>query len=96
MFGSMLVTSFVLFLASSKAIMRSRYLRVLTDLLREEKRGVTSIVVDLVSLSLWTKGAKAVLITQKSAKDADDRVTMGDLGDIVDLFCRVLYPVRHH
>jgi hypothetical protein len=58
--GSMLETSFVLFLSSLKTKVKVPTVRVLMDLLNEEGRGLHSVPADLLSISIFSKGAKAI------------------------------------
>ena len=56
----MLETSFVLFLSSLKTKVKVPTVRVLMDLLNEEGRGLHSVPADLLSISIFSKGAKAI------------------------------------
>ena len=89
----MLQTSFVLFLATMKAHLNAPVARTLLNLLDEDKRGAHSVIFDLLSVSLWTKGAKAVhMVHVQGVAPKDDAVEMHEVGMLLDLFCRVIYP----
>ena len=64
---SMLESSFVLFLATlTQTKTSSPFLRALMDLLEEEERGLHSVVLDVLSISLFTKGAQALFFQRNS------------------------------
>ena len=90
--ASMLETCFVLFLATQKATMHAPSTKKLIDLLKEEERGPSSVLMDLFSVSLFTKGLKALSTT---TTPDDPRVTMAEIGMILDLLARVIYPVSY-
>jgi hypothetical protein len=95
--GSMLETSFVLFLSSLKSKIKVPVVRTLTDLLDADGRGIRSVPADLLSISIFTKGFKAfymVYVEKLEARD-DGKVTLEELGAVLDMILRVVYPVSY-
>ena len=85
------------FLSSLKSKIKAPVVRTLTDLLDEDGRGIHSVPADLLSISIFTKGFKAfymVFVEKLKAKD-DGKVTLEELGAVLDMILRVVYPVSY-
>jgi hypothetical protein len=94
--ASMLETSFVLFVSKQKAYVHAPAMRTMMDMLNNEERGVHSVFLDIFSLSLWSKGFKSLyLVYARGVKPEDERVTMLEMGNVLDMFCRVIYPAAY-
>eukprot|EP01052_Picozoa_sp_SAG31_P050067 SAG31_NODE_11262_length_1048_cov_1.878820_2_plen_168_part_00 len=95
--GSMLETSFVLFLSNMNTKIRIPIVRMLVDLLGEDGRGLHSVPADLLSISIFTKGAKAIYMVHfQNIKPKDDgKATLEELGMVLDMVMRVAYPCSY-
>ncbi len=91
---SMIESSFVLYMSDSTNKLRIPVLKTLLELQVEEQRGVRSGVGKLYVNKLFTEGVMAIYIVYcKKIVPVDPTVTMGELGLVLDMFVRVVYPV---
>ena len=93
--SSMIVTTFVLFLSTVRATVPSVFLRTFIDLIHEDKDNHASVVLDFLSVSLVTKGVKAMYLIAKGVIPATTLVTMTELGEVIDLVARLVYPCSY-
>eukprot|EP01048_Picozoa_sp_COSAG05_P004247 COSAG05_NODE_222_length_13641_cov_73.452001_5_plen_577_part_00 len=93
--SSMVATTFVLFLSTLKATVPSPILRTFLDLVHEDKDNHASVILDFFSVSLLTKGSKAVYMVVNKVLPVKDTVSMAEIGEVVDLLARIVYPCSY-